>query len=32
MGQALEGGVVGQIVEYEAGAGSLSVEIIAIEA
>tara|TARA_B100001250_G_scaffold306353_1_gene268253 strand:- start:96 stop:563 length:468 start_codon:yes stop_codon:yes gene_type:complete len=32
MGQALEGGVVGQVVKYEAGAGSLSVEIIAIEA
>ena len=32
MGQALEGGVVGDVVEYEAGAGTLSVEIVSIEA
>ena len=32
MGQALEGGVVGDVVEYEAGVGSLSVEIVSIEA
>ena len=31
MGQALEGGTVGDVVEYEAGAGSLSVEIVSIE-
>jgi len=32
MGQALEGGVVGGVVKYEAGAGTLSVEIVSIEA
>tara|TARA_B100000579_G_scaffold24887_2_gene17520 strand:- start:862 stop:1329 length:468 start_codon:yes stop_codon:yes gene_type:complete len=31
MGQALEGGSVGEVVAYEAGAGSLSVEIVSIE-
>ena len=32
MGQALEGAAEGAVVEYEAGAGSLSVKIISIEA
>ena len=32
MGQALEGATEGAVVQYEAGAGSLSVKIISIEA
>ena len=32
MGRALEGGTVGDVVEYDPGAGPLSVEIISIEA
>ncbi|HAX05573.1 MAG TPA: transcription elongation factor GreA, partial [Acidimicrobiaceae bacterium] len=32
MGQALGGGTVGDVVDYEAGAGRLSVEIVSIEA
>ena len=31
MGQALEGGAVGDVVEFDAGAGSVSVEIGSIE-